>query len=134
MPDRRSPADVRTNSHRFTTSGGCGTRPAREVTSFSGERTDLPVAPTADFTYAPSWPSVGDSTNTIVFEAEADDDAGITSWTWEFGDAGSGAANSATGEQAAHHFGQPGTYAVTLVVTDSEGLVDSKIKLVTVRP
>lgn len=49
-----------------------------------------------------------------------DADGGIVTWDWDFGDGG-----SASGNPADHSFAAPGTYVVTLTVTDNDGLSDS---------
>ena len=42
----------------------------------------------------------------------------ITQWLWDFGDVGSGTANTSTLQNPTHIFSAPGTYTVTLTVTD----------------
>ena len=46
-----------------------------------------------------------------------DTDGSITTWEWDFGD-----GNSITGDPADHTFDAPGTYTVTLTVTDNDAL------------
>lgn len=49
-------------------------------------------------------------------------DPNVTTWTWDFGDPGSGANNSATGQNVTHVFSGPGTsYTVTLTVDGTCG-------------
>ncbi len=47
--------------------------------------------------------------------------ATITSWTWDFGDPGSGAANTATGQTVSHTYTTPGQYPVKLTVVTNTG-------------
>lgn len=56
---------------------------------------------------------------TFTFSAagSADSDGAVTGFTWSFGD---GSA-PAEGEQVVHEYAAPGTYTVTLTVTDDDG-------------
>ena len=45
-----------------------------------------------------------------------DADGTVTHWSWEFGD-----GTNAVGQTASHTYQQPGTYTVTLEITDNEG-------------
>jgi len=51
----------------------------------------------------------------------------IDSWYWDFGD-----GNNSTLENPSHTYGAPGTYNVTLTVTDEHGCSDTETKTVTV--
>jgi membrane peptidoglycan carboxypeptidase len=76
-------------------------------------------APVAAFTYAPASPRIGEQ---VTFDASSStDDGEIVTYAWEFGD-GSPLAN---GVSAAHTYTAPGTYTVTLWVTDDTGQVAS---------
>ncbi|HET7453252.1 MAG TPA: PKD domain-containing protein [Thermoanaerobaculia bacterium] len=44
-----------------------------------------------------------------------------TSWSWNFGDTASGAANISTAKNPKHTFSKPGTFAVTLKATNTAG-------------
>ncbi len=46
---------------------------------------------------------------------------GPTSWLWNFGDPASGANNTSTLQNPSHTFSAPGTYTVTLTVTNANG-------------
>ena len=46
----------------------------------------------------------------------------ITAWEWNFGDGA-----TATGSQVSHAFAGPGTYPVSIMVTDNEGKADFKV-------
>ncbi len=68
-------------------------------------------APTADFT------AIGGELSG-VFDASAsgDSDGSISAYAWDFGDGQSG-----TGVNASHEYAAPGSYTVTLTVTDDDG-------------
>jgi PKD repeat protein len=91
--------------------------------------------PTADFTFNPSAPRSGQQ---VIFDASASLAAPgrtIVSYSWAFGDGGSG-----TGQTVTHIFNLPApgttaqTYNVLLTVTDNAGKTHSVTKPVTVSP
>jgi PKD repeat protein len=91
--------------------------------------------PTADFTFNPSAPRSGQQ---VIFDASASQAApgrSIVSYSWSFGDGGSG-----TGQTVTHTFNLPAgstaaqTFNVLLTVTDSAGRTNSITKAVTVNP
>ncbi len=55
---------------------------------------------------------------TVTFEGTATDNVAIASWTWAFDDGG---PQTLTGPRVSHRFGNAGTFAVTLTVTDPDG-------------
>ncbi|MFL2944488.1 MAG: PKD domain-containing protein [Candidatus Poseidoniales archaeon] len=67
-----------------------------------------------------------DSGNTLVtfqfVDLSYDDDGEIEQWFWDFGD-----GETSTGQIAEHQFGLPGTYYVTLSVTDDQDGTNSTI-------
>lgn len=74
--------------------------------------------PTADFTYSPSSPTTD---NVIQFtDTSTDPDGTIVSWSWNFGN-----GYSSTSQNPTHQYSSPGTYTVTLTVTDDDGNTDS---------
>jgi membrane peptidoglycan carboxypeptidase len=84
--------------------------------------------PTAAFSWTPASPASGSPTK---FDAGAStDDGSIVKWVWEFGD---GAKDTSAGKVANHTFAAPGSYDVTLWVTDDKGTTVSLTKHVTVR-
>jgi PKD repeat protein len=82
--------------------------------------------PKASFTWTPSIPKVGE---TITFNASASKPNGgvIVDYSWDFGD-----GQIAHGMIVIHTYSGPGTYTVTLNVTDSNGLWDAEQKQVKV--
>jgi PKD repeat protein len=56
-----------------------------------------------------------------------DPDGTISAWAWDFGD-----GQTATGETSSHAFAQPGSYTVTLRVSDDEGATDETTAVETV--
>ena len=84
--------------------------------------------PKAEFTYQPLFPYVNE---TITFNASASTPNGgvISNYTWYFGD---GNITIVTDPIITHAYTAEGTYTVTLIVTDSEGLEDITSKTITV--
>jgi penicillin-binding protein 1A len=88
----------------------------------------LSKPPVAAFEYTPKSPNVG--TN-VRFDAGAStDDTGIESYVWEFGD---GAKDTKSGKVAKHSYAAPGTYEVTLWVTDVDGQAVTVTKTIVVK-
>ncbi|MBU1719832.1 MAG: gliding motility-associated C-terminal domain-containing protein, partial [Bacteroidetes bacterium] len=54
---------------------------------------------------------------TTVFASQ--NDANVVSWSWNFGDAGSGTANTSTQAGPTHSFDNSGSYSVSLTVIDA---------------
>lgn len=82
--------------------------------------------PVASFTFSPVKPYAG---NTIVFDGSAsnDPDGQIVSYAWNFGDGSSGSGVTTT-----HIYTKPGTFKVSLEVTDNKGAKGSSSKTITV--
>ena len=87
-----------------------------------------PEHPNAIFTYSPDESVVN---QIITFDASDsyDTDGAITSYEWDFDDGTTG-----MGMEATHAYGDAGTYTVTLTVTDNDGLTDTAITSITVKP
>ncbi|MCK4474594.1 PKD domain-containing protein, partial [Candidatus Bathyarchaeota archaeon] len=85
-------------------------------------------SPTAVFTCKTSTAYSGE---VIPFDASAsyDPDGSIVSYTWNFGDDNITTSFTTT---INHTYTTPGTYNVTLTVTDDDGLTDDKVKTLTV--
>jgi PKD repeat protein len=75
--------------------------------------------PTADFSYSPTTPKVGEP---IYFNGglSEDSDGTIISYKWDFGD-----GVVATGENPSHTYTEAKTYIVILKVTDNNGATDT---------
>ncbi|MFF1632848.1 PKD domain-containing protein [Leifsonia sp. NPDC058248] len=79
-------------------------------------------APTANFTSSQDGLTVN-----VDGSTSTDSDGTIASYAWDFGDGG-----TATTATASHVYGQDGTYAVKLTVTDNQGVTGTKTTSVTV--
>ena len=84
--------------------------------------------PVALFMYSPSSPGIGEW---IQFDGSpsSDPDGTITSYSWNFGDGSTGSGSSAW-----HRFMTPGSYIVTLIVTDNDGASDSVSQTIQIGP
>jgi PKD repeat protein len=89
------------------------------VSLVAGDVAPANVAPTASFTASPIAPSSGSA---VAFDASAsrDSDGTIASYAWSFGDGTTG-----SGRSASHAYAQPGTYMVSLTVTDDRNATNT---------
>ncbi len=87
------------------------------IVSTGSPKTEAPIAA---FTYSPAQP-IADEEVTFDATDSTDEDGTIVKYSWEFGDG----TPLASGVTATHTFTAPGTYTVTLWVTDDSGLVSS---------
>jgi PKD repeat protein len=78
--------------------------------------------PTASFTSTPTFLKVD-----LDGTASSDPDGTVAGYAWDFGD-----SQTATGATTSHTYAAPGTYSVTLTVTDDGGKTASKTATVTV--
>jgi PKD repeat protein len=81
----------------------------------------VPEAPTAGFTFACTGLTCS------FTDTSADSDGTLASWSWNFGDGSSSTLGDPT-----HTFAASGSYAVTLRVTDTDGLESAVTHAVTV--
>ena len=73
--------------------------------------------PTADFSFSPERPTVGEE---VRFTDESTDpDGRVVSWRWEFGD-----GTISTERNPTHRYSRNGTFKVKLTVADNDGLTD----------
>lgn len=104
---------VHTVSLTVSNAGGTSTK-TRAVAV--GGSTSTPVAA---FSYSPATPLPG----TLVAFTDASTGS-PTAWSWDFGDPGSGAANTSSQQNPTHQFSASGSYTVTLVTSNGFGSSD----------
>jgi len=81
--------------------------------------------PEASFTFSPAEPTTRD---TVQFtDQSTDPDGEVVSWEWDFGD-----GTTSTERNPSHQYKTPGTFTVSLTVTDDEGAEDSFSREITV--
>jgi PKD repeat protein len=83
--------------------------------------TEPNLPPVADFTYTINGMTVTFTDNSY------DPDGVIVSWLWDFGD-----GNTSTEQNPIHTYAAPGSYTVTLTVTDDDGASSSVSKIITI--
>ncbi|MEI7490201.1 MAG: PKD domain-containing protein [Bacteroidota bacterium] len=81
--------------------------------------------PLPDFAF--STPCLGN--NTLFTDNTIPNAAGILSWAWDFGDGGTSPL-----QNPQHLFATAGTHTVTLVVVNSNGCTNTKVKTINVNP
>jgi PKD repeat protein len=103
------------------------------ATAVSQQRVTVPnSSPAASFVAVPN-------ALLVIFDgaASVDSDGSIASYAWNFGEPTSGAANTTTSTASrttTHAYATPGSYTVTLTVTDNRGAIGVKLLNVTVTP
>jgi PKD repeat protein len=120
-------------THRYS-SGGTYTV-TLTVTDGGGatDNTSRPIVvnqpPTASFVHSPKYPTTD---NLIQFtDQSTDPDGTVASWSWDFGD-----GTTSTLRNPTHRYSDEGTYAVTLTVTDDDGLstaVSRSLKVISLK-
>jgi PKD repeat protein len=100
-----------------------------DVAAFAVDTVQVTVLPGSSGLAVPdarfqATPESGPAALQVAFDASAsaDPDGGVVAWFWSFGD-----GSFATGPQASHTYTSPGTYDVTLAVTDDDGLEDEEV-------
>ena len=88
------------------------------------------LPPVARLRAFPTEGSMTDGSNEIFLSDDStDDDGRVVAWQWSLGDGTSSADASFS-----HSYGAPGTYVVTLVVTDDRGATASATQTITILP
>ena len=87
-------------------------------------------SPVANFSASPLVVCVGQNVN-FTNSSNANGGPALSSYQWDFGD-----GNSATSTNATHAFSTAGTFTITLVTTNANGVADAEIKpaYITVNP
>jgi PKD repeat protein len=98
----------------------CPIGPSHDAAMYTGAAVTLPSPPLATFQVA-TQPAADSATFTDT-STPGTGGVRIVRRLWQFGDPASGAADTATASPAAHTFSAPGTYQVSLSVTDANGL------------
>lgn len=82
-----------------------------------------PLPTPAFINSAPQCPGIG-----IDFTDQSTANVGnLSTWNWSFGDPGSGTANTSTTQSPTHTYYSPGTYTVTLSVTNDQGCISNEL-------
>ena len=96
------------------------------VWTFSGE----PAAPIrSDFSFVPNG---GNAPVTIRFTPTPTTNAAITRYQWDLDGNGSFERSETVGRDQSFNYTVPGTYAVALQITDSQGRTDTRVKNVVI--
>lgn len=108
----------------------CPIGPSHDAANYIGVASPSPGPPAAAFSE-----QLNPATDTATFTDSSARGAGgapIVSTNWQFGDPASGPLDTASTSKPSHHFTAPGTYDVTLTVTDANELKSTVTDLVTV--
>ncbi len=105
----------------ITTAAGCDASVSNQVSIIQG--------PTADFIFESAC--VG-SPATFTDLSSANGGSPIVQWNWEFGDPGSGTANTSTLQNPTHIFSVAGDFNVTLTTITASGCENSVTQTVTI--
>jgi PKD repeat protein len=121
-----------TIQHGYATAGTYAVRltvtDKKGQTAWATQQILVAAGPTATFTWSPASPLAGATVDFDGSGSWAVPPATVVSYVWDFNDGWYG-----SGPTFPHAFAAPGTYAVRLIVTDSNGLVGRQTQTVTVR-
>jgi hypothetical protein len=108
----------------------CPLGSSHDAARYRGFVTSPPSPPSASF--AVSLSAGSEQAAFADTSALGQGGAPVVAETWQFGDPASGGADFAAGARPVHVFSAPGVYAVTLEVTDANGLTSRATQTVTV--
>ena len=97
--------------------------PVQEVTGHAALLTN--ISPVAAFANIPDDPVAGEWVQFVDFSTDADGQ--IVGWDWDFGDGGTNLE-----KEPLHYYARPGSYTVTLTVTDDGGAQGAYQKVIPV--
>ncbi len=98
-----------------------------EIFNTTGDVVQRGSSPIPIVKIMPENPSIKDLVEFNASESY-DLDGNIVNYLWDFGD-----GSTASGQKVTHTYSSPGTYTVTLTVTDNDGLTSSISKQITVK-
>jgi PKD repeat protein len=92
-----------------------------ELSAFWFKTGGTNMAPTSEFSFT------ADDLEVSFSDASSDPDGSVVSWDWDFGD-----GNSSTSRNPVHNYAVPGSYDVTLTVTDDDSATGDSMQTVVV--
>jgi len=87
--------------------------------------------PIPDFTFYPDYPGIGDAVRFDGSRSMDLDGGSVRTYAWTFGDGGQSSSSSSW---VNHVYGVPGTYVVTLTITDDDGQTNAMTRSISVSP
>jgi PKD repeat protein len=111
---------------RLTVTDAGGLQSTANCSVYVAPETNEPPAPTNNPPVA-DYSLVSAKLKVTLTDGSTDSDGTIVSWVWDFGD-----GKTSTAQNTRHRYRRPGTYTITLTVTDDGGGTDLTWKTVTV--
>lgn len=105
-----------------TTLAGCGFEVSKTVNIYPLPRIDYTTT------------SLCEDKNTFFTGQSIPNGYAVTTWSWNFNDPVSGAANVSSLQSPSHLFANSGDYQVNLKAVNTKGCIDSVVKTVTIKP
>jgi chitodextrinase len=109
---------------------GFGAAPTLFLVQVDGVPEPPNAPPVASFEAYPASGSITDGTNEVFLsDGSSDPDGRIAAWQWNLGD-----GTTAADAYVSHVYTAPGSYVVTLVVTDDRGATATATQTITILP